>query len=478
MSGPELAPDASDAGADAGERDGGERWRSPQPNVTGLGLVASYTVKFWAIVVILGAVTGLGGAALIGLLRLVERLTYGARGPTLLSIVRQSSTWRHVAALMLAAVIVIVGLRVLGRLPTGGSEVSEAIWLRSGRLGWLHEHRPRRAVDRDRRDGRVARARGGAAAVGRGHGEPPRRVGGAADVAATAAGRLRRRRGLRGRLQRPAGGHAARARGDARHARAAARAAGAADVGDLDRGCVDLPRASRPLYHVAHYAFRPSQLVYALLFGPIFGLVAVDWTRLIAAANRAGRSGVGRWVAPFAAFGLLGLLSLQYPQLLGNGRGIVQTTIVANLSLGLLLILFVLKPLVTAACVASGAPGGLFTPTFAVGVLLAGAIGAIWSHVWPGAASGSYALIGGGAFLAAAMQGPLDGRRARARADGQHRRADGADAGRDRRGDDRRPPARCRFDLLRPPGPIPWGPDRQRRRGCGDPGARRSAATG
>jgi H+/Cl- antiporter ClcA len=49
------------------------------------------------------------------------------------------------------------------------------------------------------------------------------------------------------------------------------------------------------------------------------------------------------------------------------------------------------------------------TPTFAIGVLFTGAAGAVWLHIWPGAPGGSYALIGGGAFLAASMQGPLAG---------------------------------------------------------------------
>ena len=39
-------------------------------------------------------------------------------------------------------------------------------------------------------------------------------------------------------------------------------------------------------------------------------------------------------------------------------------------------------------------------------MLFTGLAGSAWSHLWPGAAVGSYALIGGGAFLAAAMQGP------------------------------------------------------------------------
>ena len=72
--------------------------------------------------------------------------------------------------------------------------------------------------------------------------------------------------------------------------------------------------------------------------------------------------------------------------------------------------LLMLKPLVTAACVASGSPGGLFTPTFAVGVLLAGVGGALWSaRLARLGCPAAYALIGGGAFLAAAMQGPLSG---------------------------------------------------------------------
>jgi H+/Cl- antiporter ClcA len=164
-----------------------------------------------------------------------------------------------------------------------------------------------------------------------------------------------------------------------------------------------------PLYHVANGGFHASQLGFAVIMGPIIGLVATGWTRLISAANRHRPSSFGRWFAPAGVFLVLGLLSLQYPQLLGNGRGIVQLAIVGSISLGLTVMLLILKPLVTAACVASGAPGGLFTPTFAVGVLLAGAGGTLWTHLWHGSVPGSYALIGGGAFLAAAMQGPLSG---------------------------------------------------------------------
>jgi chloride channel protein, CIC family len=61
----------------------------------------------------------------------------------------------------------------------------------------------------------------------------------------------------------------------------------------------------------------------------------------------------------------------------------------------------------TAACLGGGAPGGLFTPTLTIGALFGALLGHGWATIWPSAPPGSYAIIGGAAVLAAAMQGPL-----------------------------------------------------------------------
>jgi H+/Cl- antiporter ClcA len=111
--------------------------------------------------------------------------------------------------------------------------------------------------------------------------------------------------------------------------------------------------------------------------------------------------------APVVVLTALGAISIAYPQLLGNGKDTVQLAVVGALGGGLLAILAVLKPLVTAACLGSGVPGGLFTPTLTFGALLGGLLGLGWIQLWPGTPVGSYAIIGGGAVLAAAMQGPL-----------------------------------------------------------------------
>ena len=105
--------------------------------MTGLGIVASYSVRFWTLVIGIGVFAGLAASALVELLRLVERLTYGVHRGSLLAAVEAAPSWRRVAGLLVAAVIVTLGLRVLGRASTGGTEVSEAIWLRAGRLAFI-----------------------------------------------------------------------------------------------------------------------------------------------------------------------------------------------------------------------------------------------------------------------------------------------------------------------------------------------------
>ena len=386
------------------------RFFSPQPNVTGVGILASYSRRFWAVVIVLGVVTGAGAAALTALLRLVERVTYGVHARTLLAAVRQAPDWRRVVALLAAAVIVIAGLRVLGRRPTGGTEVSESLWLRSGRLDFVPS---------------IARAVLSIITVGMGvslgREAAPQLVGAAtgSQLCDWAEVPVWQRRLL-----------VAAGAGAGFSAVYNVPLGGTLVALEVMLGTLALPLVvpallcsviatsvawvtlgTGPIYHVAAYGVHPSQLVFAMLLGPVIGAVAAGWTRLIRAANRMKPStAAGRYTAPVVAFGLLGVLSIPYPQLLGNGRGIVQLTIVGGLSVGVMAVLIVLKPLVTAACVGSGAPGGLFTPTLALGVLFAGLVGHVFGSVWQGgAAPGSYALIGGGAFLAASMQGPLSG---------------------------------------------------------------------
>jgi H+/Cl- antiporter ClcA len=107
------------------------------------------------------------------------------------------------------------------------------------------------------------------------------------------------------------------------------------------------------------------------------------------------------------ALGILGLVSIRFPQILGNGKDIAQLTFADGVAPALLLALLLLKPAATILCVGSGTPGGLFTPSLSLGALLGGVLGHVWSWIWPGVPPGLCAVLGAAAVLAATTQGPI-----------------------------------------------------------------------
>jgi len=384
------------------------RWSSRQPNIPGRGIVAGYSLRFWGLVGAIGLLTGIGASALMALLGLVERLAFGSGHGTFLADVRSASNLRRVAVLVLAAVIVGGASIVRRRGVAPAAEVSEALWLHSGRLRLV-----------------AALERAVLSIVAVGMGVSLGREAAPQLVGAATASRLAEWAQLpvwQRRLLVASGAGAGFA------AVYNVPLGGALFALEVLLGTLALPLVLPALavsviatavawitlgtahtYTMPVYGVHAAQLVWALVLGPVIGLVAVSWVRLIARAATLRPRGRARLIAPLLVFGGLGLVAIPYPELLGNGKGIVQLAVVGGLSLGLSAVLLVLKPVVTAACLGAGAPGGLFTPTLTVGVLLSVVLAGLWSHVWPGVVPGGYALIGGGAFLAAAMQGPISG---------------------------------------------------------------------
>ncbi len=371
----------------------------------GRGIVASYDVRFWALVVLIGIGAGIGGALLIALLHAVQHLAWDYQhGPFLYAVERTSDAHRVV---VLTIGGVVAGLGVLALAGAGTTDVSEALWLRHARLPLLG------SIARGVHSivivalgaslGREAAPQQAGAAIASALGdraklpEWQRRLlvacGAGAGMAAVYnipfGGALFALEVLLGTLALPL----------VLPALATALIATAV-------AWIEIPKA--PTYLIAEHFTHASQIVWALLAGPLAGLASILYIRLIARAHRMRPTArAARLIAPIVVFFALGLLSIAYPQLLGNGKNVVQLTLVAQLGAGLMAVLLVLKPIATAGCLGSGAPGGLFTPTLAFGVLLGGLGGRAWALLWPGVPLGTYAVIGGAAVLAASMQAPL-----------------------------------------------------------------------
>jgi len=126
-----------------------------------------------------------------------------------------------------------------------------------------------------------------------------------------------------------------------------------------------------------------------------------DWTILI--------------VMP-AAFFVLAVLSAPLPLLLGNGKAMATVFLYEEYDMSFLLLAFVLKALVTAGALGSGAAGGTLTPSIALGASLGAMVGWVWDKLdnYHVIESISWAvpleqagIIAASAFLGCMMKAPL-----------------------------------------------------------------------
>jgi len=363
--------------------------------------------RFWLALLLTAIGTGISAAALTRLLEWVQRLAWGGSGTDLLNAAERADAWRHIVVLLGAGIVTGLGQLVLRRLSSGnGIDTTAAIWFHAGRLPALRtlgsavlsifivgmgtslgrEGAPKQAgavlanlfADRGRlsdEQRRLMVACAAGAGMSAAYGVP---VGGALFALEVMRGMLALRYVLPALF-------------------ASAIAAGVSWIA--------LPDA--PTYAIPAFANSAPAVAWALVAGPIAGLVSVGFVRLIMWAERSKPTGWQRLVAPVVGLGLLGLVSIRFPQLLGNGKDVSELAFAGQVAPALLLALFVLKPAATALCIRVGAPGGLFTPTLTVGAMLGGVLGTVWSWFWPGLPPGLFALLGAGAMLAATTQGPI-----------------------------------------------------------------------
>jgi len=364
------------------------------------------TLGFWLAVVLTGAATGLGTAALMDLLYVVQHTLWPGAGMDLLDAAAHAGWPRHLVVLLGAGVLTGAGHFLLRRLSGTGIDVTTAIWLYAGRLPALRT---------------LASAVLSIVVVGMGaslgrEGAPKQAGAVIANTASDAAGLPDDKRRLL--VACGAGAGFAAAYGvplggalfalEVLHGDLAPRFVLPALLTSVIATGVSwlfLPNA--PTYLIPAYPGSLSVAMWALLAGPVAGVVAVLFVRAVAWADGHRPRGWLRLVAPVPALGLLGATSIAFPQLLGNGRDVAELAFTGRVAPLLLLALLLLKPAASLLCLTSGTPGGLFTPSLAFGALLGGVLGYPWSLLWPEAPPGLFAVLGAAAVVAATTQGPV-----------------------------------------------------------------------
>lgn len=383
-------------------------WRvSDAPREIPVTLRSPGAARFWLAVVLTGMSAGIAAALLMSLLSLVQHAMWPPSHAGILDAATHAAPWRHLAVLIGAGIVTGLGQIILVSLTSGNSiEITTALWFTAGRLPALRtlgsavlsiilvgmgaslgrEGAPKQAgavvanalSDRARlsdEERRLLVACGAGAGMAAAYDVP---LGGALFALEVLRGVLALR------LLLPA-----------------LTCSLIATVVSL----IALP--NRPTYSIPTHMSSPSIIVWALLAGPIAGVVSVIYVRMVAWADRNRPKGVRRLFAPLVVFAALGAVSIPFPQLLGNGKDVSQLIFNDGVLLWVMLALLILKPLATVMCLRSGAPGGLFTPSLTLGALLGGVLGHAWIMIWPGDSPGLFAVVGAGAVLAATTQGPI-----------------------------------------------------------------------
>lgn len=379
-----------------------------QPNVeTGRW---DFSFRFWGVVLLTGAGTGLAAGLLMRLLFAVERFAwpYGDAAINFVRSVGSAPAYRRILFLLLAGIIVAIGRKLLQLRKTGGhaAEVTEAIWLGGGRMSLFD-----------------TAAKGVLSIVVVGIGASLGREGAVKQMGAAWAARLGEWCGFtdpQRRLLMACGAGAGIA------AAYNVPFGGAIFAMEVLLGTLAIPQVlpalmtsliatavswlflpNAPVYPIAVHRLSASDILWAAVAGPVMGLAAVSYIRTIAWADARRPSGGGKALAPIVVLGLLGIAAVWMPQLLGNGRDVVRDTYALSFAMPFLLILALGRFAATTASLGSGVPGGLFTPTLACGTLLAGFFGSFGAALAPQVDVLSCAVVGGGAFLAAATEGPV-----------------------------------------------------------------------
>jgi CIC family chloride channel protein len=161
----------------------------------------------------------------------------------------------------------------------------------------------------------------------------------------------------------------------------------------------------------------PDRVITSFFELPAFALLGVASAALAFAflksialvKDTANRLEVPVWARPAIAGCLVGLIALQFPEVLGVGYGPTDASLKELMPLHLLILLVISKTAATAICLGSGFGGGVFSPSLFMGAMLGGAFGIVATQAFPDYSTGhgAYALVGMGAVAGSVLGAPI-----------------------------------------------------------------------
>jgi CIC family chloride channel protein len=154
----------------------------------------------------------------------------------------------------------------------------------------------------------------------------------------------------------------------------------------------------------------PKEIFPYIVLGLMMGVLAPWFLRTLRRAEAFFLSLHLPLIARLTLGGLLvGCIAVFVPEVTGNGYSVVVSILNGGFPWAALLLVMLCKWFATASSFGSGAPGGVFTPALFMGASSGFIFGTAVNMWWPEGAVDprAFALVGMGAFLAAASHAPI-----------------------------------------------------------------------
>lgn len=150
-------------------------------------------------------------------------------------------------------------------------------------------------------------------------------------------------------------------------------------------------------------------LAYILLMGITLGALSAYFVAAIRYFGRLTERVPGALAIILGGL-LVGVVSLELPQVMGLGYDTVNAAVLGDIGVKTLALVLIAKLIVSAVCIAVGIPGGLIGPSIVIGAMVGGLF-AYGSEFIPGLSSahGLFVMLGMGAMMSAALHAPLAG---------------------------------------------------------------------
>lgn len=135
-------------------------------------------------------------------------------------------------------------------------------------------------------------------------------------------------------------------------------------------------------YPLPSYNFNEWIILWCLIAAPCLALGVYLFNKTNAALPKVNRKSYKMVIISFIAFTCIGLLSIYYPAILGNGKPGVQLAFMDSVTWSYGFQLFLVKWLAILLATFAGAYGGRITPSMMLGALLALVLTVLWNTIF------------------------------------------------------------------------------------------------